>query len=95
MKGLAGAINSTDFGCDNFWRMRTPARSSLQILKHIADEIVGALREGSEGASERELLLVFEAHGYDPETFYGIVAGLEQEGLVRWHGNLLFPALLN
>ena len=75
--------------------MRKRTRSSLQAVKHITDELVGTLHETYEGASERELLLVFEAHGFDPETFYGIVAGLEQEGLVRWRGNVLFPALPN
>ena len=75
--------------------MRTRSASSLGALNRIADELIDALLQTAEGASEGALLLDFETRGLGPEAFYGIVAGLEDAGLVRWRGNMLFPALLN
>jgi hypothetical protein len=71
------------------------SKTSFEMLCRIADEVLETVREMPAGASEQALLREFEARGFSTGMFYGIVAELENAGLVRWRGNRLFPALLD
>jgi hypothetical protein len=71
------------------------AKVSFETLWLVADEILEAVLETPEGALERTMVGAFEERGFSAEMFYGIVAELENAGLVRWRGNLLFRALPN
>jgi hypothetical protein len=69
------------------------ANSAFEMLWHLADEVLEAVRETPEGASDRAIVREFASRGISPEMFCGIVAELESAGLVRWRGNRLFRAL--
>jgi hypothetical protein len=71
------------------------ANAALEMLWRLSDEILKTLRETPAGASERAMVREFEARGTSAEMFYGIVAELEDAGLVKREGNLLFRSLLN
>ena len=71
------------------------SKASFEMLWLVADEILEAVSETPEGTSERTMVREFEERGFSTEMFYGIVAELENEGLVRWRGNSLFRALVN
>jgi hypothetical protein len=66
------------------------ANAALEMLWRLSDEILNTLQETPAGAPERALAREFEARGISAEMFYGIIAELEDAGLVRWRGNLLF-----
>jgi hypothetical protein len=66
------------------------ANAALEMLWRLSDEILKTLLETPAGAPERAMVREFEERGYSAELFYGIVAELEDVGLVRWRGNLLF-----
>jgi hypothetical protein len=71
------------------------SKASFEMLWRIADAVLETLRETPEGALESAMVQEFEARGFSAKMFYGIVTELENAGLVRWRGNLLFRALLN
>jgi hypothetical protein len=70
-------------------------RPTFGALWRIADEVMEAVLEAPDGASERAMVRDFEARGYSPEVFFRLVAELEGAGLLRSRGNRLFRALLN
>src|SRR5262245_32693226 len=77
------------------FRWMQTSKASFEMLWRAADEILQAVSATPEGASERTMVQEFEERGFSAEMFYGMVAELENEGLVRWHGNWLFRALVN
>jgi hypothetical protein len=68
---------------------------SFGALWRIADEVLEAVMDAPDGAPERAMSRDFEARGCSPEIFYRLVAELENAGLLRSRGNLLFRALLH
>jgi hypothetical protein len=75
--------------------MAPPTDPSFKMFHRIADEVLDTVMEAPDGASERGMLSAFEARGVGAEVFYGVVAALEEAGLVRCRGCLLYRALLN
>jgi hypothetical protein len=71
------------------------ANVSFEMLWHLADEVLKTVREIPGGVSEQAMVREFESRGISPAMFYGILAELENAGLVRWRGNWLYPALNN
>jgi hypothetical protein len=91
---LSGIIKGGCLSPSYFGWMQT-SNASFEMLWLVADKILEAVSETPEGALERTMVREFEERGFSAEMFYGIVAELENAGLVRWRGNLLFRALLN
>jgi hypothetical protein len=65
------------------------------MLGHLADEILETVQEMPDAVPERILTRQFEGRGFGAKILFGLVAELENAGLVRWRGNLLVRALLN
>jgi hypothetical protein len=65
------------------------------MLGHLADDILETVQEMPDGVPERLLIRQFSERGFGAKMLFGLVAELENAGLVRWRGNLLYRALLN
>lgn len=57
------------------------AKTSFEMLWHLAHEVLENVGEMPEGAAAGAILGEFEACGISPEMFYAIAAELESAGL--------------